>query len=735
MRQSSTLRKMGLIVAVDSKFGIGKNGTIPWTLKKDMSSFVKHTSTTKDPAKVNAVIMGRKCWESIPEKFRPLKNRLNVVISRTLPSRREENLIVSDDFDGIVKELMCGDLSKKVEKVWNIGGAEIYKLALDNDLVDQLVITKIQEDARRDSSTQKESSIAATVAPTVSDPAAIDGRVAVNGIAKEDTQPLVNGCSTHISNIQNGNLAASSQTESSDIESLSSDSSRRNTMSSSGGDRAAKGARCRTKEDEQRPVGDTPQSYSITSQVDYASDEGAVRTPEDTYPCCSSSEAVGGGVSEGYTSVSGAASQTESSSGTGDGLLSVLSGLLQMSSWDRVDTICELVSFLNIYELRLLGACVEGAARPASSTPTMRQHETRSNCPQFIGTMATEMSQVPYALKVEAAYNVVCLLSSANRQGAHALIRLIDHLMTIRDLELEVLSTDEARREVLINLGKLVSASIHHPAFSVDQRIRMVHARDEIRSKLEQLTTRMNPPVASSASNDSKSIPASCRTSPLSGGFAFVRRFHATQPDADDPDNFLVEVSLSLAQVIFRLLLENLQMIWSDGERTFVGRTRNDINTLHHRLLDMFGEERRELKQAQDAETEQPESACSSRTPSPTATDSNATPTPAVGSSALRILPYFSMDCSPAAVIQYINALSDLPARMMLSSVIYEQFFASRLSSEEVEVAERPMRVDSPRPQRFRHPASAPATFPVASAALAYSSRGMGIQVSKLHSF
>ncbi|KAL6730401.1 hypothetical protein Aduo_001379 [Ancylostoma duodenale] len=562
--------------------------------------------------------------------------------------------------------------------------------------------------ARRDSSTQKESAVAATVAvaPTVSDPPAIDGRVAINGIAKEDTQPLVNGCSTHISNIQNGNLAASSQTESSDIESLSSDSSRRNTMSSSGGDRTAKGARCKTKEDEQRPVGDTPQSYSITSQVDYASDEGAVRTPEDTYPCCSSSEAVGGGVSEGYTSVSGAASQTESSSGTGDGLLSVLS----MSSWDRVDTICELVSFLNIYELRLLGACVEGAARPASSTPTMRQHETRSNCPQFIGTMATEMSQVPYALKVEAAYNVVCLLSSANRQGAHALIRLIDHLMTIRDLELEVLSTDEARREVLINLGKLVSASIHHPAFSVDQRIRMVHARDEIRSKLEQLTTRMNPPVASSVSNDSKSIPASCRTSPLSGGFAFVRRFHATQPDADDPDNFLVE------------------MIWSDGERTFVGRTRNDINTLHHRLLDMFGEERRELKQAQDADTEQPESACSSRTPSPTATDSNATPTPAVGSSALRILPYFSMDCSPAAVIQYINALSDLPARMMLSSVIYEQFFASRLSSEEVEVAERPMRVDSPRPQRFRHPASAPATFPVASAALAYSSRGMGIQ-------
>ncbi|KAK5967838.1 hypothetical protein GCK32_004963 [Trichostrongylus colubriformis] len=497
--------------------------------------------------------------------------------------------------------------------------------------------------ARRDSSTQKESSTAAaTPEPTV------DGREAsLNGITGgDDVQPPMNGCVAR-SSVLNGSLAASSQTESSDVESLSSDSSRRNTMSSSGGDRDAARSCCKNNQVVERElVRDMSQSYSLTSQVDYGSDECAVRTPEDAYPCCSSSEAVGGGASE------------------------------------------------------------------ASSTPTMRQHETRSNCPQFISTMATEMSQVPYALKVEAAYNVVCLLNSANRQGAHALIRLVDHLMTMREMELELLSSDEARKDVLINLGKLVSASIHHPAFSVDQRIRMVHARDEIRRKLEQIAARLNPPVIpSSTSNEQKSTSTVSRVSPLAGGFAFVRRFHATQPDVNDPDNFLVE------------------MIWSDGERTFVGRTRNDINTLHHRLLDMFGEERREMKQNQDAETERPESASSSRTPSPTATDSNATPTPAFGTSALRILPYFSMDCSPAAVIQYINALSDLPARMMLSSVIYEQFFASRLSSEELEVAERPIRTASPTLQRYTHPASAPPTFPVASAALSYSSRGMGIQV------
>lgn len=52
MTKSNALRKMGLIVAVDSNYGIGKNGTLPWSLKKDMQFFVDHTMRTKDPNKV-----------------------------------------------------------------------------------------------------------------------------------------------------------------------------------------------------------------------------------------------------------------------------------------------------------------------------------------------------------------------------------------------------------------------------------------------------------------------------------------------------------------------------------------------------------------------------------------------------------------------------------------------------------------------------------------------------------
>lgn len=56
---------------------------MPWKLPGDMAYFRELTSRTADPGKQNAVVMGRKTWESIPPKFRPLAGRLNVVLSRS----------------------------------------------------------------------------------------------------------------------------------------------------------------------------------------------------------------------------------------------------------------------------------------------------------------------------------------------------------------------------------------------------------------------------------------------------------------------------------------------------------------------------------------------------------------------------------------------------------------------------------------------------------------------------
>lgn len=76
-----------LIVAATEEYGIGVQGTLPWRIPKDMA-FFKHVTThiptesSPDPDARNAVIMGRVTWESIPPKFRPLPDRLNIIVSR-----------------------------------------------------------------------------------------------------------------------------------------------------------------------------------------------------------------------------------------------------------------------------------------------------------------------------------------------------------------------------------------------------------------------------------------------------------------------------------------------------------------------------------------------------------------------------------------------------------------------------------------------------------------------------
>ena len=73
----SSSSKLTIIVAATSKDGgIGRDGTLPWRLPKEMSYFAKVTTG-------HAVVMGRKTWDGIPTKFRPLKDRTNIVVSRS----------------------------------------------------------------------------------------------------------------------------------------------------------------------------------------------------------------------------------------------------------------------------------------------------------------------------------------------------------------------------------------------------------------------------------------------------------------------------------------------------------------------------------------------------------------------------------------------------------------------------------------------------------------------------
>ena len=92
------------VVVTTTEGGIGRNGDMPWHLPEDMAYFKSLTSQVRAGGKMNAVIMGRKTWDSIPSKFRPLCNRINVVISRrALVLLCSEALLshVSDQIDSI----------------------------------------------------------------------------------------------------------------------------------------------------------------------------------------------------------------------------------------------------------------------------------------------------------------------------------------------------------------------------------------------------------------------------------------------------------------------------------------------------------------------------------------------------------------------------------------------------------------------------------------------------------
>ena len=74
--------RFDIVVAADEQRGIGKDNDLPWHLPGDLTHFKRTTTRAVAEGMSNAVVMGRKTWESVPPRYRPLKNRVNVVLSR-----------------------------------------------------------------------------------------------------------------------------------------------------------------------------------------------------------------------------------------------------------------------------------------------------------------------------------------------------------------------------------------------------------------------------------------------------------------------------------------------------------------------------------------------------------------------------------------------------------------------------------------------------------------------------
>jgi len=126
--------RIGLIWAQARGGVIGNDGAMPWHLPEDLAHFKRTTLS-------HPVVMGRRTWDSIPPRFRPLPGRRNIVITRQ-PDWRHDG---AERAGSLAQALQ---LCAPSERIWIIGGAQIFEQAIP--LADELVVTEIDADIAGD---------------------------------------------------------------------------------------------------------------------------------------------------------------------------------------------------------------------------------------------------------------------------------------------------------------------------------------------------------------------------------------------------------------------------------------------------------------------------------------------------------------------------------------------------------------------------------------------------------
>jgi len=143
---TSNNQKFSIIAAIDEENGIGRNNDLAWDIPSDLKYFNEITRTTSNPDFKNAVIMGRKTWESIPAQFRPLRHRLNIILTRnseykiTAEEALRGDTIILNSLDQALEYL--ADLPN-IEEVFVIGGSQIYHQAIQDSRCHKLYLTNV----------------------------------------------------------------------------------------------------------------------------------------------------------------------------------------------------------------------------------------------------------------------------------------------------------------------------------------------------------------------------------------------------------------------------------------------------------------------------------------------------------------------------------------------------------------------------------------------------------------
>lgn len=128
-----------LMVACTPSGGIGNKGKIPWYLPTDLRFFQKITSETVNAKKQNAIIMGRKTWESLPKK--PLANRRNVILSRS-----SQDVKGIEVYPSLTTALSVLSREADVENVFVIGGGQVFTEALAHPGCQRVYLTLLDNE-------------------------------------------------------------------------------------------------------------------------------------------------------------------------------------------------------------------------------------------------------------------------------------------------------------------------------------------------------------------------------------------------------------------------------------------------------------------------------------------------------------------------------------------------------------------------------------------------------------
>ena len=126
-----------VVVAVDEEWGIGKNNALPWPkLKSDLQHF-KRLTTDAPLGQRNAIVMGRRTWESKEVAAKPLGNRLNVVVTRRGVSS-VEGMVSANALDAAL------EAARDAAAIFVVGGADLFRASFMHPALRYVYLTRVE---------------------------------------------------------------------------------------------------------------------------------------------------------------------------------------------------------------------------------------------------------------------------------------------------------------------------------------------------------------------------------------------------------------------------------------------------------------------------------------------------------------------------------------------------------------------------------------------------------------